>query len=103
MDIGINKQFKSYLKNKYLINEANKLTNVEINPIKIKDKLSVSKLDLLRLNLINWILEIWEDNSLIKTSSIISSFKKESITLPLVGTLDNEFEMLEEVINQYNK
>ena len=103
LDIGINKQFKSYLKNKYLINEANKLTNVEINPIKIKDKLSVSKLDLLRLNLINWILEIWEDNSLIKTSSIISSFKKESITLPLVGTLDNEFEMPEEVINQYNK
>ena len=103
MDIGINKQFKSYLKNKYLINEANKLTNVEINPIKIKDKLSVSKLDLLRLNLINWILEIWEDNSLIKTSSIMSSFKKASITLPLDGTLDNKFEMQEEVIKQYNK
>ena len=104
IDIGINKQFKSYLKNKYLINEANKLTNnVEINPIKFNDKLSVSNLDLLRLNLINWLFEIWEDNSLIKPSSIISSFKKATITYPLDGSLDNEFEMPEEIVKQYNK
>ena len=58
---------------------------------------------MLRLDLINWILEILEDNSLIKTSSILYSFKKAIITLPLVGSLDNEFEMLEEIIKQYNK
>ena len=104
LDTGLNKQFKSYLKNKYLINEANKWTNsVEIIPIKFKDKLSVIKLDLLRLNLINWKLEIWEYNSLIKTSSIISSFKKATNILTLDGTLYNEFGMPEEVIKQYNE
>ncbi len=42
--------------------------------MKFNVKLSLSKLDILRLDLINWILEIWEDNSLIKTSSILDSF-----------------------------
>ena len=37
-----------------------------------------------------------------KISSIISSFKKVSITLPLDRTLDNEFEIPDEVINKFN-
>ena len=104
LDIGINKQFKSHLSNKYLLYEASKLTNTIIeNQIKFNDKLSLSELDLFRLNLINWVLAIWEDKSLIKTSSILDSFKKSTITLSLDGSLDNEFEMLEEILKQYDK
>ena len=41
------------LKNKYLINEANKLTlSEEVNPIKFNNNLSENNLDKLRLNLI---------------------------------------------------
>lgn len=57
-------RFLEPLDNNYLLNEDNKLTNTILeNPIKFNDKLSLSKLDILRLELINWILEIWEDNS----------------------------------------
>ena len=60
-------------------------------------------MDKLRLNIIHWILAIWEDDNLIKTSSIIDSFKKASITQPLDGTEDNKFQMSEEILSQYNK
>jgi hypothetical protein len=40
---------------------------------------------------------------LIKTSSILYSFKKATIALPFDGSLDNEFEMPEEIIKQYKK
>lgn len=81
LDIGINMPFKSQLKNKFLISEANKL----------------------RLNLIEWILCIWEDDTLIKPSIITASFKKTTITYPLDGSMDIDFEMPEEIVNQYNK
>lgn len=46
LDIGINKPFKEQLRNKYIINEANKLLKIEeINPIKFHDKLNISNLD----------------------------------------------------------
>ena len=104
LDIGVNFPFKTYLKNKYLINEANKLTNNnEVNPIKFNDNLSYSNLDILRLNLIYWILLIWEDDDIIKLSTIIASFNKATITFPLDGSFDNKFEMPEEIIKQHNK
>lgn len=78
LDIGINFHFKTHLKNKYLINEGNKLTNNnEANPIKFNDKLSESNFDKLRLNLIYRILLIWVDDEIIKPSTIVTSFKKQ--------------------------
>ena len=100
LDIGVNFPFKTYLKNKYLINETN---NNEINPIKFKDNLSYSNLDILRLNLIYWILLIWEDDDIIKPSTIIASFNKATITFPLDGSFDSKFEMPEEIVQQHNK
>ena len=104
LDIGINKSFKEQLRNKYIINEANKLLKIEeINPIKFHDKMNISNLDKLRLNIIHWILTIWEDDELIKTTSIIASFKKAAITLSYDGSEDNKFQMPEEILSQYNK
>ena len=86
-----------------MINEANKLTgNNEINPIKFKDNLSESNLDKLRLNLIYWILLIWEDDDIIKPSIIVTSFQKATIIFPLDGSFDNKFEMPEEIVQQHN-
>ena len=43
LDIGINFSFKTQLKNQYLINEANKITNTEeVNKIKYNDNLNLS-------------------------------------------------------------
>lgn len=104
LDIGINFPFKAQLKNKYFINEANKITKTEEdNPIRFNDNLTVSNLDKLRLNLINWTLLIWENDDIIKKSTIIASFNKSTISYPLDGTNDNNFEMIEEIVEQHNK
>ena len=90
LDIGINMPFKSQLKNKFLISEANKLINIEeVKTINFTDNLSISNMDKLRLNLIDW--------------TIKASFKKTTITYPLDGSMDIDFEMPEEIVNQYNK
>ena len=104
LDIGINFPFKTQLKNKYLINEANKITNTEeVNPIKFNDNLNISNLDKLRLNLIYWTLLIWENDDLIKKSTIIASFNKSTISYPLDGSNDINFEMPKEIVDQHNK
>ena len=104
LDIGINFPFKTQLKNKYLINEANKITNTEdVNQIKFNDNLNISNLDKLRLNLIYWILLILENGDLIKKSTIIASFNKSTISYPLDGSNDINFEMAKEIVDQRNK
>ena len=66
LDIGINFPFKAHLKNKYLINQAKKITKTEeVNPIKFNDNLTISNLDKLRLNLIYWTLLIVNNYSFI--------------------------------------
>jgi hypothetical protein len=101
LDIGINFPFKAHLKIKYLINEANKITKTEeVNPIKFNDNLTISNLDQLKLNLIYWILLIWEKNDI---STIIASFNKFTISYPLDGINDNNFKMPEEIVDQHNK
>ena len=104
LDIGISVPFKSQLKNKFIISEENKLINIEeVKNVKFTDNLSIHNLDKLRLNLIEWILCIWEDDTLIKPFIITASFKKTTITYPLDGSMDIDFEMPEEIVNQYNK
>jgi len=50
LDIGINMPFKSQLKNKFIISEANKLINIEeVKNIKFMDNLSISNLENLDL------------------------------------------------------
>ena len=103
LDIGINFPFKAHLKNKYMVNEANKITNTEeVNPIKFNDNLTISNIDKLRLNLIYWTLLIWEKDDTIKKSTIIASFNKSTISYPLDGSNDNNFEMPDEIVDQHN-
>ena len=87
-----------------MINDANKLTgNNEVNPNKFNDKLSESNLDKLSLNLIYWILLIWEDDDIIKPSTIVASFQKATITFSLDGSFDNKFEMPKKLFNKIIK
>ena len=104
LDIGINFPFKAHLKNKYLINDANKITKAEeVNPIKFNDNLTICNIDKLRLNLIYWTLLIWEKDDIIKKSTIKASSNKSTISYPLDGTNYNNFEMPEEIVDLHNK
>ena len=54
----------------------------------------------LRLNLIYWTLLILENDDLINKSSIIASFNKSTISYPLDGSNDINFEMPKKIIDQ---
>jgi len=110
LDIGINRQFKDHLKNKYL---TNLVSNIGDEPELEKetsgkegkdgnifrDSKKPSKLDEQRLNIINWVHEVlWSDDK-IKKSAIINSFNKASIAYPLDGLRHVDFVFPEEVIN----
>jgi len=110
LDIGINRQFKDHLKNKYLTNLAdNILDDNEIdkegetlkgNDNVFGDNKKPSQLDEQRLNIIKWVIDVWWSDEKIKTSAIINSFNKAAITYPLDGSKDVDFTFPEEVINQ---
>ena len=110
LDIGINRQFKDHLKNKYLTNLAdNILDDNEIdketdtpktNDNVFGDNKKPSQLDEQRLNIIKWVIDVWWSEEKIKTSAILNSFNKAAISYPLDGSRDVEFIFPEEVINQ---
>lgn len=64
------------------------------------DDKNPSDLDRQRLNVINWVIDVWWDDEKIKISSIINSFRKSAINYPLDGSKDVEFVFPDEVINQ---
>ena len=107
LDIGVNKQFKEHLKNNYLselaenIDENNddkegfgKYSNI------FGDGKKPSQIDEQRLNIINWVIDVWWDDEKIKISAILNSFSKAGINYPLDGSRDVDFVFPEEVINQ---
>ena len=108
LDIGINRQFKDHLKNKYLTNLADNIieddtVEKEGDPKKenaFGDNKMPSQLDEQRLNIVNWVIETWWDDEKIKTSAILNSFNKAAISYPLDGSKDVDFVFPEEVINQ---
>ena len=114
LDIGINKQFKDHLKNLYLENLAE---NIKYDDTSSEKELALLKkyenifgdgkkptlLDAQRLNIINWVIDVWWSDEKIKPSAIINSFNKAAITFPMDGSRDNEFIFPEEVLNQKDK
>ena len=70
--------------------------------IGFKDDKKVSNLDIQRLKIIQWVVNIWWDNERIKEKSIINSFDKTTITFPLDWSKENDYEFPEEVLEQYN-
>ena len=111
LDIGINRQFKDHLKNLYLANLAdnimddNETAEKEMELLKKYDNVfgdgkRPSTLDAQRLNIINWVIDVWWNDEKIKTSAIINSFNKAAISYPLDGTKDSDFVFPEEVMNQ---
>ena len=109
LDIGINRQFKDQLKNNYLTDMAENIG--ESDDLKEEEKIkqfynafgddkNPSELDKQRLNVINWVIDVWWDDEKIKISSILNSFRKAAINYPLDGTRDVEFVFPDEVINQ---
>jgi len=112
LDIGINRQFKDHLKNKYLTNLADNIIETPDEPLDKEaealkgndnafgDNKKPSQLDEQRLNIINWVIEVWWDDEKIKTSAILNSFNKAAISYPLDGSKDVDFVFPEEVINQ---
>ena len=105
LDVGINKPFKDYLKSEYLADLAKDLFKNEDDSnllIGFKDDKKVSNLDIQRLIIIQWVVNIWWDDEKIKEKSIINSSDKTIITFPLDGSKDNDYEFPEEVLEQYN-
>lgn len=111
LDIGINRQFKDHLKNLYLTNLADNIlddaetTEKEMEMLKGYDNVfgdgkRPSTLDAQRLNIVNWVIDVWWNDEKIKTSAIINSFNKAAISYPLDGSRDTEFVFPEEVMNQ---
>ncbi len=107
LDIGVNKQFKSQLKDNYLNNLADNMggNNDEKDEFEnmqniFGDGKAPSQLDEQRLNIIRWVIDVWWDDDKIKISSIINSFTKAGINYPLDGSKDVDFVFPEEVINQ---
>jgi DNA-binding transcriptional MerR regulator len=111
LDIGINRQFKDHLKNLYLANLAdnimddNETAEKEMELLKKYDNVfgdgkRPSTLDAQRLNIINWVIDVWWNDEKIKTSAIINSFNKAAISYPLDGSKDTDFVFPEEVMNQ---
>ena len=114
LDIGINKNFKDHLKNLYLENLAD---NIKFDDTSSEKELALLKkyenifgdekkptlLDAQRLNIINWVMEVWWNDDKIKPSAIINSFNKAAITYPMDGSKDNDFIFPEEVLNQRDK
>ena len=111
LDIGINKQFKDHLKNLYLENLAE---NIKYDDTSSEKELALLKryenvfgddkkatlVDAQRLNIINWVMDVWWNDEKIKPSAIINSFYKAAITYPMDGTKDDDFIFPEEVLNQ---
>ena len=88
LDIYVNKEFKSNLKNKYI----NHLTH---NNLFIKnEEFSVEK-ELM----IQWVLEIWNSNDIIEKDTINKVFKKAGISNKLDGSEDDLFIYPDEIIN----
>lgn len=105
LDAGINKPFKDYLKSEYLADLAKDLfKNEDYSNLLIgfKDDKKISNLDIQRLKIIQWVVNIWWDDVKIREKSIINSFDKITITFPLDRSKDNVYEFPEEVLEQYN-
>ena len=67
---------------------------------KFKDNKKISDKDIQRLKIIDMVMKVWYDDDLINKVSITNSYLKAGITYPLDGSMDDEFEFPEEVLNQ---
>ena len=85
LDIGINKEIKQALKEKYLKYQLENKEMVINNLFKISREL-----------LIQLCYEIWYDNDIIKLETIKNSFTKAGISFPMDGSKDDDFVFPEE-------
>ena len=103
-DIGLNKVFKDRIKNEYLNMKVNEFMNnnneIDYLTQKFKDNKKISDKDIQRLKIIDMVMKVWYDDDLINKVSITNSYLKAGITYPLDGSMDDEFEFPEEVLNQ---
>ena len=103
LGLGINKPFKNYLKNEYLIYLTDLLS---FNKVSIEsefqyDKVfkNLTKSDIDRQNIIKWVYNIWYNNNKIKPQSIVNSFKKAGISLLSGCSEEHSFEIPDEIRN----
>lgn len=92
LDIGINKVFKSVVKNEY--------SKIELfEKEKIKDLLKSKIIDMKQRceQIINLIYKVWEDNNNIKKDIITNSFFRSSITFSMSGIDDEKFNFPEKI------
>ena len=80
LDIGINKEVKQALKEKYLKHQLDNKDLVINNLFKISREL-----------MIQWCYEIWYDDNIIKLENIKNSFTKSGISFPMDGSKDDDF------------
>ena len=103
-DIGLNKVFKDRIKNEYLNMKVNEFMNnnneIDYLTQKFKDNKKISDKDIQRLKIVDMVMKVWYDDDLINKVSITNSYLKAGITYPLDGSMDDEFEFPEEVLNQ---
>jgi len=91
LDIGINKVFKSAIKDEYI-----HFTIERRRLAKLEEDEGVD-VRLLRHQLINSVAKIWKDDKCITKENIKNSFFKSSITFKMDGTDDNEFKFPNEL------
>ena len=95
LDVGINKPFKDHLKSEYIADLGRDLFKNEDDKkllIGFKDGKKVSNLVIQRLKIFQQIVNLWCYDKKIKEDSIINLFYKTTITFPLDGLKDNEYE-----------
>ena len=97
LDIGINKVFKSVVKNEYSKIELFQKEN-------IKDLLKSKIIDMKQRSeqIINLIYKVWEDNNNIKKDIITNSFFRSSITFSMSGIDDGKFNFPEKIDEVYS-
>ena len=78
LKVGINKPFKDHLKSEYIADLGRDLFKNEDDKkllIGFKDGKNVSNLDIQRLKIIQWVVNLWWDDKKIKENPIINLFK----------------------------
>ena len=90
LDIGINKPFKTRIKNSYLQFQIS--SNNKNNSMIMNNHNKVSKTDIFSFVSKAW----WDEKDGIKSDFIINSFKKRGITLKMDGSEDDLFKYPDE-------
>ena len=94
MDVGVNKPFKSRIKNYYLKYQISKCDKIDSSIINEFNK--VSKEAIVKFVYNSW----WNEKDGIKKEFIINSFRKSWIKLKIDGSEDDLFEYPNEIVEK---